>query len=476
MQTKRDQLQAHNFVVSRLRSALLHGDADALETPTRRFSVAAFAGVLVGGLIVAACGVYGLFFPGGNDTWRSPGAIIVEKETGIRYLYDPDSQTLHPALNYASARLIVGAAATVRTVSAKSLAGVRHGPALGIAGAPDALPTPAQLSTDPWLTCATNVPGPGGDSRTLVTAVLGRPDAATAVPSGQAALVSTTAGDQHLIWNSTRLKIADPTATVVFGLDAVRPTQVPDTWLNAIPAGPDLRPPQLSGRGDPGPDIDGRPTRVGQILLISTAAAGAGEDFRLVLADGLLAAPPTVAELTLADPANRASYDGDPAAIKVSSAGVVSAPRSTAELNFADLPQRPPPLLAPTEVGGRSLCARTTFGPARHELVLADVAGLPVSVPRARGADSPATDSRAADQVSVPAGRGVLARADSGPPNGALCLITDLGLAFPVSPDAVTALGYGAVTPVSVPATLLALIPRGPTLDPAAAGGFAPVP
>ena len=47
MQTKRDQLQAHNFVVSRLRSALLQGDADALETPTRRFSVAAFAFPLV---------------------------------------------------------------------------------------------------------------------------------------------------------------------------------------------------------------------------------------------------------------------------------------------------------------------------------------------------------------------------------------------------------------------------------------------
>src|SRR5215475_483997 len=106
MQSKKDQLQAHNFVVGRLRSALLRGDADAIETPTRRFSAAGFAGLLVGALLVAGFGVWGLIFPGGNRGWQAPGTIIVEKETGTRYLYL--GGTLRPVLNLASARLLAG--------------------------------------------------------------------------------------------------------------------------------------------------------------------------------------------------------------------------------------------------------------------------------------------------------------------------------------------------------------------------------
>ncbi|GHJ46938.1 type VII secretion protein EccB [Catellatospora sp. TT07R-123] len=458
MQTKRDQLQAHNFVVGRMRSALLHGDADALETPTRRFSVAAFAGALVAGLIAAACGVYGLFFPGGDDGWRASGSIIVEQETGARYLYDPTTETLHPALNYASARLVAGAGAVVRTVSTRSLSGVRHGPALGIPGAPDDVPAPAELSSAPWLVCA----APGTAPSTTV--VLGQDLPAAPLPEDQAVLVATPAGQRHLIWHTRRLRVVDATASVVFGLDATRPVPVADTWLNAVPAGPDLRPPDLAGRGSAGPVVDGVATRVGQVLRIAADATGSAEDYRLVLPDGLLAVPPTVAGLALADPANRAAYPGgEPRAIAVSSAGVVAAPRSAADLDFADLPQRPPTLLAPADLGGRSLCARTAVdGQARQDLVLAAVAGLPAATPR-RG-----DDSRAAEHIAVPAGGGVLARTGQ-----ARYLITDLGLAFPLSPGGATALGYDAAAAAEVPATLLALVPRGPVLDPAAAGDFA---
>jgi Type VII secretion system ESX-1, transport TM domain B len=65
----------------------------------------------------------------------------------------------------------------------------------------------------------------------------------------------------------------------------------------------------------------------------------------------------------------------------------------------------------------------------------------------------------------VPAGRGALAR-DS---TGDSYLVTDRGLRYPLRGTAAAALGYSRVSPVSVPAAMLALVPAGPALDPAAA-------
>ncbi|MFD0598243.1 type VII secretion protein EccB [Catellatospora coxensis] len=56
-----------------------------------------------------------------------------------------------------------------------------------------------------------------------------------------------------------------------------------------------------------------------------------------------------------------------------------------------------------------------------------------------------------------------------GTPGSATWLITDIGVRYPMSDAAVAALGYSGVAPVTMPATLLALVPAGPLLDPAAA-------
>jgi hypothetical protein len=53
---------------------------------------------------------------------------------------------------------------------------------------------------------------------------------------------------------------------------------------------------------------------------------------------------------------------------------------------------------------------------------------------------------------------------------GTLALVTDVGLRFPVpSAEVLTQLGYSAASVVTMPAALVARIPEGPTLDPAAA-------
>ncbi len=69
----------------------------------------------------------------------TPGAVIVEKESGARFVYR--EQKLHPVLNYASALLIVGADRSKTVlVSRRTIDGVPRGLPLGIADAPDSLP------------------------------------------------------------------------------------------------------------------------------------------------------------------------------------------------------------------------------------------------------------------------------------------------------------------------------------------------
>src|SRR5205823_7995753 len=121
MQSRRDQVQAQTYVLGRLTSALVHGEPDAAETPMRRTTIGLFAGLMIAGIIIAVAAVIGLIFPAAGSTCKKPGVLIVEKETGTRYLYV--SGRLHPVLNLASVRLLTQGQPTVESVSSRALAG-----------------------------------------------------------------------------------------------------------------------------------------------------------------------------------------------------------------------------------------------------------------------------------------------------------------------------------------------------------------
>jgi hypothetical protein len=83
-----------------------------------------------------------------------------------------------------------------------------------------------------------------------------------------------------------------------------------------------------------------------------------------------------------------------------------------------------------------------------------------------------AADRLLADRVVVAPGAGLLIRDQPAPgvADGALYLLVDIGVRFPLHGDKTTsALGYQNATPVSVPAPLLGLFPVGPPLDPESA-------
>ena len=121
---------AHAFVVGRLMSGILRADPDSPLSPVQRFNVGTFIGVIAGVALLGVFFVIGLLFPGASKAWQQPGALVVEKETGARYVY-VDGQ-LRPVLNYTSARLILGGdPKSVVSVSRNSLKGATHGMPVG---------------------------------------------------------------------------------------------------------------------------------------------------------------------------------------------------------------------------------------------------------------------------------------------------------------------------------------------------------
>src|SRR5688572_9603518 len=175
MQTRRDLYQAHQLMMHRVSLALLQGEPDAPESPMKRMTVASLSGLMVGVLVAAGFGVWGLLAKNGTKNITKPGTIIIEKETGAKLAFNNDTgkPVLYPFLNYASARLGVEGTITQKSVSRNALTKYARGPALGIPGAPDALPDPKKTTRAPWSLCVRTVDAPLG-ARSFVTLVGGQ--------------------------------------------------------------------------------------------------------------------------------------------------------------------------------------------------------------------------------------------------------------------------------------------------------------
>jgi type VII secretion protein EccB len=453
MQSRKDQVQAYFFVVGRLVAAVTHGHPDALTTPNRRTATGTVLGVLLALLLVAVFFILGLFIPGGNNAWRKPGAIVLDSDSGARYVY-LDGQ-LRPALNYVSARLASGNNEPLVSVSAGSLTGAPVGQPIGIPGAPDGVPTAARLDTGAWTVCV----GPSGAATPVVSVLMGRSPGA-ALDGNQALLVSTPDGARHLVWQGSRHRITDPAASTVLGYGRATALPVSTSWLNPIPPGRDLGVPPTPRAGEPGPPVDGRPSRIGQVFEQRDAALDT-EAFYLLRPDGLAALSPTSAALALASPSAAKAYpDSVPAPIPIAPGAVSRLPSSRSADLVDGLPVRPPQVMIPPN--GAVPCVR--YVPARD--------GPPMAVPEVRptadavagaGAGGPPPAGPNPPHLSIPAGSGALVR---GGPGGPVFLVTDNGNRFPlVGDDVLGRLGYSPGTVVPLSQELVDLLPAGTPLS-----------
>lgn len=477
MQTRRDQVQAYRFAQARIQSALLTAEPDQPEPPLRRPGVATFAGVMVAVLVTCGFGIYGLLRPASKKGWSDPGVLVVERETGTRFVYDARDGALHPVLNYASARLMLnGKDITVRDFSRASLAGVRRGAPRGTAGLPDALPAADGLVRGPWVVCAAaGTAGTAGTAEAAGTASIsvsvGSPPTGQHISGRTGLLVRSQDGTTYLIWNDTRMLIPDPEIVLpALGLDGVTPTAVSGTWLNSVVAGPDLKPPLPLNIGSAVPyQVGGQTVYLGQVFKVALEG-GLGTSYYVVLKDGLTKISNVIALLLLGDPTMKFAYGmQSPHAYTAQPADVNATPTSSAQVAVAGFPQDPPALAqAPVDAHGQpvppAVCAAYTDLSGNS---MSSAVYLAASVPGAGQAAVAAPGQQV--RVIMPPGAACLARLlpHAGQGSDAVFLVTDLGARNPVpSTEVQQALGYGDVTPVPVPAGILDLVPTGPTLDP----------
>ena len=312
---------------------------------------------MIGGSVTAAAlatvALYAVLT--GGSAWRHGGSVIVEKETGTRLVLI--GGVLHPVLNYASARLAVGAAdPPIAVVPHATLASTTHGSTIGIAGAPDVIPATSALDSGSWTICSVSESGvPLVYAGAAATWALsgGRSLGAAALP------MVDGAGDTYLI---VGLRLAH-----VVGKKSVFAAM---RW-----------------HGEPSVAVDDRVLGVFPTDSEYSETRLPAKSVRVFAAD-----PDSTVCVTL-------SAEGAPSAV---------------------------------------------------------VVGAKVTA---------ASGSR----VVVASGRGVLVRsvADA---DGRLCLLTDAGRCFPIADaGALASLGYASAPIVTMPAAVVALLPRGPTLSRTAA-------
>ncbi|MEU3274327.1 type VII secretion protein EccB [Saccharomonospora sp. NPDC006951] len=482
MASRKDQLHSYQFMMQRVVSSVMVHETDPEQTPLRRSVGAVFGSVMIAAIIAAVFGIVGVLTNTGGTSWQTEGSVVIERETGAAFVYLDDE--LQPVLNYASARLLagnnsnpaqaaggmgrMGAAANTGEpfrVAGKSLAGIPRKPMVGIAGAPDSLPPPDRAITAPWLSC-THLGQDSSGSPSISTEVKVGAEESDRDALGQSALLvrDSDTGTRYLIWNNHRYRFAgaDPDRLLrsIFGFGN-RIVDVGSAWLNALPAGPDLRDIGINNHGSDSAAVPGHQN--GDLLH---HPVGTGEQYYVVLHEGLAPITPLQMRIILGQhsteptPVSASMVGNVPVADVLNGAQGPSAP-----------PAEPPPVVDIPDSEPVSLCAMTANAGTRSIVSMATGGQA--------GAEGTPTVGQSqaggvlADRVHVPPGQVAIIRAmpSDSAQGGSLNVVTDDGVRYPVPTDEeLSSLGYNPTTAVPMPAALVQRIPTGPTLSSAAAG------
>ncbi|PZT72391.1 MULTISPECIES: type VII secretion protein EccB [unclassified Streptomyces] len=507
MASRRDELNAYTFAKKRLVAAFLQPSAAGTDEAAPRPLRAVLPGLVVGALLLAGFGAWGIFKPKVPNGWSAPGAhVIVGSESTTRYvvLETKGVKRLHPVLNFASAKLLLDPDnSSVMQVPESVLdgGGIQRGPMLGIPYAPDRLPSAAEAGRGKlWVVC--EQPGAGA-GRTVQKAVFlladreaGKVGGKRRLHEGQALYVEAD-GDEATRYlvepDGTRHAVGTtggdrPPAREevlrrsLFG-DGARPQRVTDDWLRTLHTGSAIDFPKLPGKaGAPagvGGGLDARLDKVGMVLK---AVAGTGMQHYVVLPGEVAPVSDFVARLLLTSP--EAAVLGQ----KAQAAEV--APQSFTPSPDEFYADKGWPASIPVQANDTA--ART--GTVCNVLHGVDAKGV-AELTTWAGPRYPVSFLDGATSAYVTPGSGVLYRQFSGasPTTGSLFLVTDTGLRYavqtnndssadpseigetakPGAPGERTVevnqtqirLGYRNVRPVPVPENWSNLLPKGPRLD-----------
>jgi type VII secretion protein EccB len=461
MWSRRDQLQAYQFLRRRLVSAVLLGDANHPESPSRRSVMSTITGMVVTLLLLAGIGIWGAVTQSSAVSWQTAGQVIAEKDNYSLYVLDGQSR-LHPALNYTSALLFLGRQAPIVTLPRSALVGAPMGRPIGIVGAPQALPAATALVDGPWTVCARTSTGVAGRVTPSVNVSLGQPATGVGLQDGDALMVQDAgaAAATYLVTQGRRFAIASPDVARILGFTGPA-VPVGTAWINSLPAGPTLRY-LTEPTGPDGPVVAGTAIRTGQVITVSDP--GRPTDYFVYRADGL--AQITETEARLIDDNPTAEVRSRP----LTRAQEVSLKASPRQQNRTDVgfPDRVPSIARLTP-GPVAVCATAPTDPGHTQVMTVTLRPWPeLGTPTGAAPMSP----HLADDVSVPSNRGAVVATwqGDGRPSRTTYLVTDDGRRYLIpTVKELGILGYGGRGPAAVPDNLVAMLPQGPTLEQSAA-------
>ena len=492
MASRRDELNAYTFEKKRTVASFLQpsptGTDEGAPKPLRGF----LPGVVVGALVLAGFGAWGMFKPQAPKGWDEPAKkVIIGSDSTTRYVVlkaKSGKVQLHPVLNLASAKLLLEPESfEIVKVAEKELDSgkIPHGPTIGIPYAPDRLPSDGEAGkAKRWAVCEK----PGGTGRTpgQATFVLAdhEHDAVEGkdrLRGGEVMYVTERGGKAEYLVDpqGKKYELKDRERELLVRILANGTAQpVSKEWLATFPTGSPVVFPKLRGQvGVPAgiPNLDDTANRVGMVLRARTAD---GDEHYLVERGRVIPISDFTARLVLHSPAtDQLKQRSEP--YRVNPQSITPTARELSPTHRYDWPVH-----ATKQVnrGGRdTVCS-----------VLRDVDGTKGTTTRSTWAakDYPRTIPDRSTSAYVTPGSGVLFRQFQGSNTGTgnTFLLTDTGLRYAVqsnsdsssddSPDqpkkdgkadevnqAQIRLGYQNVKPLPVPMEWAQFLPTGPRLD-----------
>ncbi|HET9382140.1 MAG TPA: type VII secretion protein EccB [Streptomyces sp.] len=501
MASRRDQLNAYTFAKRRLLAAYAQSSPTGSEEGAPKPLRAVVPGTIVGVVVMAVFGAWGMFRPTAPQGWDEPAAnvIVADKSTTRYVVLKTDGVTqLHPVLNMASAKLLLkkGAQGDVVTVSEKVLDSGKlpHGVTIGIPYAPDRLPEPSEAGgAKRWAVCER--PSAGGSVQKAALVLDDRDrkktEGAGRLRGGQLLYVADSGGDQYVVDRAGKAYPVDGDDELL--LRAIvgsghKPQQVSEEWLATLHRGDPVTFPSVEGTpGTPaeaGGGLDETTDRVGMVL---EAFDNNKKQHYVVLPGRVAPITDFVARLLLfSKQLARLGQGGQ--AHRMSPGGIVPGE------SFA--PRKDWPTGAPTSVNDASGTggARSTLC---NLLLSVDPDSGHTTLGTWAGKDFPARLATGSSSAYVTPGSGQLYRQFHGTETkaGPVFLVTDTGLRYVLQSNADAGtddagvgmsskereeqrkqtelarqtLGYAGVEPAPVPAAWSEFLPTGPRLSTSAA-------
>ncbi|EHR59455.1 type VII secretion protein EccB [Saccharomonospora cyanea] len=501
--TTKSQVQAYQFVLRRMQSALVRKDAVMLHDPMRTHSRATIVGVVLSCLGMLGFIIVGLFKP---DPKAPDSGIVIGEQSGTVYVVAGNPKKLIPTFNLASARLIlmsqnqgegqggqgggVVEATPPKVVSDEQLKDIPKGRLQGIPGGPDLLPSESQLVSTEWGICdQVNVDNSLNDSEarrqavTETTVLAGVKDLGRELAQNQALLVSADDEKHYLVYrqktdanklnaNTVRAEVdlTQNAVTVALNLDESRARRISTGLLNAIPSVGTLNLPTIQGANQP-PDFNVSGLKVGDVFETQLATS---TDIYVVLKEGVQRVSPTVADMILYNPAI-----GGSSAAEVTPDVLQGLPQvNRGDAGYLDVdhyPDAKPTVLDPMQHQvaclGWNLRGEGEQRDAFTSVYISNVLPTPKNAdgtPQVVKIGTPSPDGLKVDNFYMQPGFAAAVQSATTKDTfyrGNIQLISDRGVRYGI-PNEDIAKGLGLTKLSPAPESIIKLLPAGPSLNP----------